>query len=91
MRYPVLRLEYREVHWVWLRWLRLKAHEEIELLKMAMEARPAWCKFYKGGLHYGHVLYMLLVGLFAHGPYAAVAMTVGILLLFAPIFGSGEE
>lgn len=90
MRYPVLRLELREHRSIWWRYLRMKVHEEVELFKMAMQARPSICKAYKHGVHYGHVAYMILVGIFAHGPYAAIAMAVGILLLFYPLFG-GEE
>ncbi len=84
MIYPVLKVEMRRFDV--MAFLR---HEK-ELLCEAMQARPRLCKVYKGGLHYGHVAYMVLVGVFAKGPYASVALVVGVLLLLAPIFGEHE-
>lgn len=84
MIYPVLKVEMRR-----LDVMAFLRHEK-ELLCEAMQARPGLCRAYRGGLHYGHIAYMFLVGLFAHGPYASVALVVGVLLLLAPIFGEHE-
>jgi hypothetical protein len=79
-----MRLEYREAQV--LAWLR---HEK-DLLKHTVEAMPRLRKAYKTSHKVGYALYWWLAGIFAHGPYAYVALFMGVLVLLHPLFG-GEE
>jgi hypothetical protein len=84
MVYPVLKLEMRSISI----WALIK--HEIDLIRDFVGGKPKLCTAYHRSIHYGHILYWWLVGLFAHGPYAYIALGMGALVLLHPLFG-GEE
>jgi len=75
---------------MWYRRVEALLKHEAELLKGAITKWPIANKLYKEGYHYGYVLYWWLVGLFAHGPYAYVALGMGVLILLHPLFEGGD-